>query len=92
MSLPFGDSSAINTLQLLVGAGNGTPEMLLLLDKPNAEGVVRVRSWTSDDWSATPETRDLPKLDLLREIEGWARQRRRLNHQIAEVRRWLGFP
>lgn len=90
MSLPFGDSSAINTLQLLVGAGQGEPEMLLLLERPNADGIVRVRSWTSDDWSAIPETREQPTLELLLQIEGWARQRRGLNHQISVVRRWLG--
>jgi len=89
-SFDLGDASSDEMLQLLVGAGQGEPEMLLLLGRPNAQGVVRVRSWTSDDWSAAPTTSERPRADLLRDIESWVRQRRGLNHELALVRRWLG--
>ena len=80
-----------DTLQLMVGGGQGEPELLLLIERPN-DGMVRVRSWTSDDWGATPAESQRRVIDLLRDIEGWAKQRRGLNHQISVVRRWLGMP
>lgn len=86
-----GGAGGGETLQLMVGGGQGEPELLLLIDRPN-NGMVRVRSWTSDDWSAVPADHQPKVLDLLRDIEGWARQRRGLNHQISVVRRWLGIP
>jgi hypothetical protein len=88
MPLDLGNSSS-ETLQLLVGGGQGQPEMLLLLDRPNAQGSVRVRSWTSEDWSAAPTTVERRAADLLRDVEQWARQRRGLNHSLTVVRRWL---
>jgi hypothetical protein len=90
--LDLHDSASGDALQLLVGAGDGKPEMLLLLERPTAKGTVRIRSWTSDDWSAPPTTDERPTLDVLRDIEAWVRQRRGLNHQISAVRRWLGYP
>jgi hypothetical protein len=90
MPLDLGGASSGETLQLLVGGGDGEPERLFLLEKPDTRGVVRVRSWSSDDWSAQPAVDERDATALLREIEGWARQRRRLNHELSVVRRWLG--
>jgi hypothetical protein len=84
-----GDSSSGDTLQLLVGAGQGEPELLLLLERPTPNGTVHVRSWTSDDWSAPPAMGERNAADLVRDVEQWARQRRGLNHGVAVVRRWL---
>ncbi|MFL5614135.1 MAG: hypothetical protein ACJ796_10790 [Gemmatimonadaceae bacterium] len=89
MPLDLGGTSSGETLQLLVGGGNGEPERLLLLERPDERGLVRVRSWSSDDWSATPREDEREAAVLLREIEGWVRQRRGLNHELAVVRRWL---
>lgn len=83
------DASAGDTLQLLVGSGQGEPELLLLIDRPTPRGVVRIRSWTSEDWSASPATVERPTADLLADVERWARQRRGLNHSLAAVRQWL---
>lgn len=90
MPLDLGGTSSGETLQLLVGGGNGEPERLLLLEKPDARGVVRLRSWSSDDWSAAPVQDEREAAALLRETEGWVRQRRGLNHELTVVRRWLG--
>jgi hypothetical protein len=89
MPLDLGGASSGETLQLLVGGGGGEPERLLLLERPDARGVVRVRSWSSDDWSAPPVQDERDAAALLRAIEGWVRQRRGLNHELTVVRRWL---
>ena len=84
-------ASSGDTLQLLVGGGEGEPEMLLLIERPTSRGVVRVRSWTSDDWSAPPAASERTVAELLADVERWARQRRRLNHSLATVRQWLNW-
>ena len=87
--IDLGDSSSADTLQLMVGNGQGQPELLLLLERPTQDGKVRVRSWSSDDWSAAPRTEQRTSTDLLRDVERWARERRGLNHPLSVVRRWL---
>ena len=87
--IDLGGSSAGETLQLLVGGGQGNPEQLLLLERPTADGKVRVRSWSSEDWSASPKTEQRPAADVLRDVERWVRERRGLNHSLAVVRQWL---
>ena len=42
--LDLHDASSGDTLQLLIGGGQGEPEMLLLVERPTARGVVRIRS------------------------------------------------
>jgi hypothetical protein len=87
--IDLGGSASGETLQLLVGGGQGQPEQLLLLERPTADGKVRVRSWSSDDWSASPKTEQRAATDLLRDIERWVRERRGLNHSLTAVRKWL---
>ena len=87
--LDLHDASSGETLQLLVGGGQGEPEMLLLIERPTPRGIVRVRSWTSEDWSAAPAASERPVADLLADVERWARQRRGLNHSLSAVRQWL---
>ena len=87
--LDLHDASSGDTLQLLVGGGQGEPEMLLLIERPTPRGVVRIRSWSSDDWTAPPATSERPTADLLADVERWARQRRGLNHSLSAVRQWL---
>jgi hypothetical protein len=87
--LDLHDASSGETLQLLVGGGQGEPEMLLLIERPTARGIVRVRSWTSDDWSAPPSAAERTVAEVLAEVERWVRQRRGLNHSLSAVRQWL---
>ena len=77
------------TLELLVGGGSGEPEKLLLIERPTTDGRVRVRSWTSDDWSATPTPSECSAAGLLAEIERAVRAGRALNRELAVVRQWL---
>ncbi|HKW49187.1 MAG TPA: hypothetical protein VJN70_17165 [Gemmatimonadaceae bacterium] len=79
-----------DTLDLLVGGGKGAPEKLLIIERPTADGQVRVRSWTSDDWSAMPTSADRSASGLLDEIEAAVRTGRSVNQEMSVVRRWLG--
>ena len=72
-----------------MGGGRGQPEQLLLIERPHADGQVRVRRWTSADWSAPPAVRECSAADLLSEIERAAREGRGLNRELTIVRRWL---
>ena len=81
-----------DTLGLLVGGGAGAPEQLLLIERPTNDGRVRLRSWTSDDWSAMPAPGECSAAGLLNEIERAVREGRALNHELTVVRRWLSQP
>jgi hypothetical protein len=78
-----------DTLDVLVGGGGGAPEKLLLIEHPTGDGRVRLRSWTSDDWSAAPTPAECNASALLSEIERAVRDGRALNHELSVVRRWL---
>jgi hypothetical protein len=78
-----------NTLDVLVGGGGGAPEKLLLIERPSADGRVRLRSWTSDDWSAAPIPAECSASGLLGEIERAVREGRAINHEMTVIRRWL---
>lgn len=82
-------SDAPNELPLLVGAAHGEPEHLLLIGAPDARGVVRVRSWSSDNWGATPNAREEARDTLLEWIEARARAGHSLNQSLNTVRGWL---
>lgn len=87
--LDLHDASSGDTLQLLVGGGQGEPEMLFLIERPTARGVVRFRSWSSADWAAPPTASERSVAEFLADVERWARQRRGLNHSLSAVRQWL---
>jgi hypothetical protein len=78
-----------DTLDLLVGGGKGAPEKLLLIERPTADGRVRLRSWTSDDWSAAPAPSECSASGLLDDLEDAVRHGRTLNREMAVVRQWL---
>ena len=82
-------NGAPRELPLLMSGGHGEPERLLLLGAPDDGGMVRVRIWTSDDWSLPPRTRDEPRDDLLEWIETMSRAGHSLNQSLTTVRHWL---
>ena len=88
-----GDVGAVpvpgSELQLLVGAGAGAPEELLLIERPRTDGRVHTRGWDGRAWSATPVSRDRDAAELLAELERAVRAGRSLNHELPVVRRWL---
>ena len=82
-------TDAPGELPLLMGPGHGDPERLLLLGAPDERGMVRVRVWTSDDWSLAPRLRVEPRDDLLEWIESMVRAGHSLNQSLTTVRHWL---
>ena len=76
-------------LPLLIGAGAGAAESLLLIGEPDGAGLVRVRRWSGDDWSAVAESRSERADALLRWIEAQATAGRSLNQSLYGVRLWL---
>lgn len=78
-----------DTLDVLVGGGAGGPEKLLLIERPSSDGRVRLRSWTSDDWSAAATASECSAAGLLSEIERAVREGRALSRELTVVRQWL---
>jgi hypothetical protein len=82
-------SSAARELPVLIGAGRGTPESLMLLGAPDAAGVVHVRTWSADDWGAPPRTSAERADTLLRWLEAQEQSGRTMNQSLYAVRLWL---
>ena len=76
-------------LEVLIGAGGGAAEALMLVGQPRADGRVTVRSWTSGDWSREPEARERVATELFAEIERAARVGRSVRPELGTVREWL---
>ena len=83
------DTAAPRELPLLIGAGPGTPEALMLIGTPDAQGVVHVRTWTADDWGAAPRSSAERADTLLRWLEVQERVGRSMNQSLYTVRLWL---
>jgi len=79
-------------LQVLVGAGAGESEQLMLISVPHADGRVSLRAWSGLDWSRAPELLERDAVDLLADIERALRARRALSPEIGAVRDWLRVP
>jgi hypothetical protein len=76
-------------LPLLLGAGGGAPESLLLIGAPDAEGVVPVRMWSAGDWSAPPKARAERATAFLQWLEGQSAAGRSMNQSLYALRLWL---
>jgi hypothetical protein len=82
------DGFAGETLAVQVAAGGGSPERLLLLERP-VEGRVRVREWTSADWSRPATPRDRGVAEVLDELRRADAARRIVGIEMYRVRLWL---
>jgi hypothetical protein len=51
------DSSAARELPLLLGRNGDLAEALLLIGAPDGAGIVHVRGWSAEDWSAPAGSR-----------------------------------
>ena len=82
-------ASAARELPLLIGPGQAMPETLMLIGAPDAAGVVHVRRWTADEWSAPPRASAERADTLLKWLEVQERAGRTMNQSIHTVRLWL---
>lgn len=79
-------------LGVLISAGAGEPERLVMLGRPSA-GRVRVREWSTHNWSGAPDERDLPVEHAYTIFQRAFDARRRLSAALPEIRAWLeGHP
>jgi hypothetical protein len=79
-------------LGVLIAAGDGEPERLLMLGRP-AHGRVHVREWSTHNWSGAPDERDLPVASVLAIFRRAYDARRRMSVALKEVESWLeGLP
>ncbi|HKV50205.1 MAG TPA: hypothetical protein VJO52_03315 [Gemmatimonadaceae bacterium] len=75
-------------LGVLVAAGDGESERLVMLGKP-ARGRVHVREWSSHNWSGPPEERDASVPDMVAQFQRAHDARRRMSAGLAQIRAWL---
>lgn len=76
-------------LPVLVGAGKGERESLLLVGRVQDDGTVRVRRWSGADWSAAPESVAERADALFTHLESAQRTGRSLNQSLYSIRLWL---
>jgi hypothetical protein len=75
-------------LTLHVAGGQGEPERLLLVGRPD-NGRVRVREWTSRSWNSEGEDYEIDAETLLAGLERDFSARRAMSEEIYRVRQWL---
>lgn len=75
-------------LGVLVAAGDGEPERLVMLGPPS-HGVVHLREWSSRNWSGPPNERDAAVADVLAQFQRAYDARRRMSAGLIQIRAWL---
>jgi hypothetical protein len=79
-------------LGVLIAAGAGEPERLLMLGRPS-RGSVHVREWSTHNWSGAPDEREIPVASALAIFRRAHDARRRMTVALKEVEAWLeGLP
>ena len=84
-----GSGTTPRELPVLLGAGAGAPETLLLIGVPGDDGVVHVRVWSASDWSAPPRARAERATSLLQWLEDQSAAGRSMNQSLYALRLWL---
>jgi hypothetical protein len=82
-------SQPARELPLLLGAGAGVPESLLLIGAPDSAGMVVVRRWTADDWSAVPAPQTERADSVLQWLDAQLAAGRSMNQSGYTLRLWL---
>ena len=78
------------TLAIQIAGGPGAPERLLLVERlAGRRSTVRVREWSSADWSRAAEPRERDAAGLLAELREADAARRLLGIEMYRITRWL---
>lgn len=75
-------------LGVLVSAGAGEPDRLLLLERPS-QGRVHVREWSTHNWSSAPDERDIAVADALAIFRAAYDARRHMSVSLKGIEAWL---
>jgi len=75
-------------LGVLVAAGGGEPERLVMLGRP-AHGRVHIREWSTGTWAGAPDERDAGIEETFSRFQRAFDERRRLSVALPRIRAWL---
>lgn len=75
-------------LGVLVSAGAGEPDRLLLLARPS-RGRVHIREWSTHNWSSAPDEREIAVDDALAIFRAAYDARRRMSVSLRGIEAWL---
>lgn len=75
-------------LGVLISAGAGKPDRLLIIGRPS-DGRVRVREWSTHNWSSAPDEREISVADALAIFQGAYDARRRMSVSLKGIQAWL---
>jgi hypothetical protein len=75
-------------LGVLISAGGGEPDHLVMLGRP-VEGHVHLREWSTHNWSGAPDERDVPVAQAYAIFQRAYDARRRMTAALPEIRAWL---
>ena len=75
-------------LGVLISAGGGEPDRLLLIRRP-ADGRVHMREWSTHNWSGAPDEREIPVADALAIFQGAYDASRRMSVSLKGIQAWL---
>ncbi len=82
-------STGAGELPLMIGALGAAHETLMLVSAPDDAGIVHVRSWSAEDWSAPPRLSAERARVLLDWLEVQVKSGRSMNQSPYAVRLWL---
>jgi hypothetical protein len=75
-------------LGVLLSAGAGEPDRLLLLSRPR-DGRVHLREWSTHNWSSAPYESEISVADALTIFQGAYDARRRMSVSLKGIQAWL---
>lgn len=75
-------------LGVLISAGVGEPDRLIMLQRP-VGGRVHVREWSTHNWSGAPDERDISVAEALATFQGAYDARRRMSVSLKGIQAWL---
>lgn len=79
-----------DTLAFHAAAPGGDRGRVLVLWRPDAEGNVACREWSSEAWLAPGHDRTLAARGVLGRVEQWVNEGWTLSEPIGRIRAWLG--
>lgn len=79
----------MENLAFHAAAPPGEPGYVLLLERPDEAGWVRVSRWASPDYTAAPARERLPVAKLVAEIRREARAKWRFTLPVERILSWL---
>lgn len=81
-----------DTLAIHAGHPEGHEGYVLLLYRPDSEGRVRWREWSSDDYVGPPREGSSSVEEIVDRVVQWGREGWSLNESVHRVTAWLAAP